>query len=64
MPMELVTQGLEPEMTACVEQRVEGRLLLVTPGPGGTGTVQRLISTDPFDYLDPRWQPGTVLPLQ
>jgi hypothetical protein len=63
MPIELVVEGLEPQATACVEQWVEGRLLLVTPGAGGVGTVQRLVSSDPFDYLDPRWQPGAVLRL-
>lgn len=63
MPMELVTQGLVPEAEACVECAVEGRLLLVTPGAHGTGVVQRLISSDPQDYMDPRWQPGAVVPL-
>ena len=64
MPIELVTDGLVPQAQACVEHWVEGRLLLVTPGAGGTGTVQRLISGNAQDYLDPRWQPGAVINLQ
>ncbi|HYG59882.1 MAG TPA: YlzJ-like family protein [Symbiobacteriaceae bacterium] len=63
MPLELVTEGLLPQAEACVEQTVEGRLLLVTPSHDGYGTVQRLLSTDPADYLDPRWQPGCRVPL-
>lgn len=63
MPIELVTQGLVAEEAPCVEQHVDGRLLLIQPGPDGTGVLQRLISTDPQDYLDPRWQPGVVLAL-
>lgn len=63
MPLELVVDGLAPQASACVELRVEGRLLQVLPGDGGMGTVQRLISTDPRDYLDPRWQPGAPITL-
>ena len=63
MPMELVVEGLVPQATACVELQVEGRLLQVLPGGSGVGTVQRLISTNPEDYLDPRWQPGASIPL-
>lgn len=63
MPVDLVIAGLEPEAPAAMEMMVEGRLLQVLPGQSGTGTVQRLLSTDPQDYLDPRWQPGTVISL-
>lgn len=63
MPVDLVIDGLEPQAPATTEMVVEGRLLQVLPGQGGTGTVQRLLSTDPQDYLDPRWQPGTVINL-
>ena len=63
MPLELVTEGLLPEATAPVERMVDGRMVLVTPGADGMGTVERLLSTDPADYLDPRWQPGTRISL-
>jgi hypothetical protein len=64
MPVDLVIDGLEPPAPAAMEMMVEGRLLQVLPGTqAGTGTVQRLLSTDPQDYLDPRWQPGTVINL-
>ena len=34
------------------------RLLVRLDGAGG-GTVTRLLSTDPRDFLDRRWQPGS-----
>jgi hypothetical protein len=63
MPLELVTEGLFPQAQNCVEHWADGRLLLVTPGEGGIATVQRLISGDAQDYLDPRWQPGAQVML-
>lgn len=63
MPVEMVIDGLQPQAPAAVDMVVEGRLLQVLPGQNGQGTVQRLLSTDPQDYLDPRWQPGMVINL-
>jgi hypothetical protein len=63
MPVDLVIEGLEPAAPATVDLVVEGRLMQVLPGQNGTGTLQRLLSTDPQDYLDPRWQPGMVINL-
>ncbi|HYF95479.1 MAG TPA: YlzJ-like family protein [Symbiobacteriaceae bacterium] len=63
VPVEMVIQGLEPPAPAAMEMVVEGRLVQVLPGPDGTGTVQRLFSTDPQDYLNPKWLPGTVINL-
>jgi hypothetical protein len=63
MPIELVVAGLEPALQTPMEMAVEGRLVQVLPSGDGTGTVQRLLSTNPADYLDPRWQPGRVVPL-
>ena len=58
LPLELVTAGLEPAMPAPAEVRVRGRLVQVAPVGPGAGTVVRLISSDPQDYLDPQFQPG------
>jgi hypothetical protein len=41
-------------------ERRHGRLCLARRAPDGTTTVERLFSTDPRDYLDPRFQPGTL----
>lgn len=58
MPIELVIDGMAPALPARVEMSVEGRVLEVEPGSDGMATVVRLVSTDPRDYLDPRFQPG------
>lgn len=59
MPLELVfaEEGpTEPPM----EIEIAGQRLLVQRS-GQAWQVVRLLSSDPADYLDPRWQPGTVL---
>jgi hypothetical protein len=64
MPVDLVVDGLTPAAAATMEMSVGGRILQVLPGENGKGTVQRLISGDPQDYLDPRWQPGAAISLR
>lgn len=61
MPIEMIMQGTEPEAAPWVEIQIGSGVVLVEPGGDGTGTVVRLISTNPRDYLDPRFQPGTRL---
>lgn len=61
VPIEdVLLQGVEPPPQAEVEW--EGRRLVVEPLEGGVARVSRLISTDPMDYLNPRWQPGSFIP--
>jgi len=48
---------------APVEVWKDGRILEVIPGPDGVGTVSRLISANPMDYLNPEWQPGSQVDL-
>lgn len=38
---------------------IQGVPMLVEPTGMGCGKVRRILSTNPQDYLDPRWQPGT-----
>ncbi len=64
MPVDLVVEGLFPTPAPRLEMRVGGRILQVIPGAGGAGTIERLISTDPRDYLDPAWQPGSQIALR
>ncbi|MCR4425290.1 MAG: YlzJ-like family protein [Firmicutes bacterium] len=40
---------------------VGGTQLLVTRLPDGTGRVERLLSTNPFDYLNVDFTPGAIL---
>lgn len=44
-----------------VEMQVQGRLCLGRRGSDGITRLERLMSTDPADYLDPRFTPRTVL---
>lgn len=43
------------------ESVIEGRQVLLRRGPDGMARLERLWSTEPNDYLDPAWRPGTVL---
>ncbi len=61
LPIEAVTEGLEPAPAATMEVRVRGRLVEVAPVGAGAGRVVRLHSTDPQDYLAPSLQPGAVV---
>lgn len=64
MPLDLVVDGLVEQGASPLEMMVEGRLVQVLPDGDGTGVVERLISTNPQDYLDPRWQPGARISLR
>lgn len=60
-PLELVWEEAAVDAPR-VELQVEGRSLVAVPGAGGQLMVERLLSTDPNDYLDPHLQPGAALP--
>jgi len=36
--------------------------LILEQTPGGTWRIQRLVSSDPFDFLDPALSPGRTVP--
>lgn len=40
---------------------IEGRSVVCHKDSRGQWRLHRLLSTNPNDYLDPRWQPGIVL---
>ncbi|AEJ39860.1 hypothetical protein TPY_1679 [Sulfobacillus acidophilus TPY] len=51
-----------PEDAAPVWERIiDGRLCLVRQSPDGTPRLERLLSTDPADYLNPAFQPNRLL---
>jgi len=42
----------------------QGSVSLLTQAlPGGQYKINRIISTDPQDYLKPEWQPGSIMNL-
>lgn len=49
----------EDEIAPAVPVNSNGRTVTVRQQSGGIGIVDQLLSTDPNDFLDPRWQPGT-----
>jgi hypothetical protein len=61
MPGHIVVGEYGEPAAEPVEMVLGGRRIILEPGPGGEGRIVRLISTDPYDYLDPRFQPGRYL---
>ncbi|MCL6588610.1 MAG: YlzJ-like family protein [Firmicutes bacterium] len=53
--------GENGSITGEIEIKQQGRSFFVQPLPGGQMKINRLISTNPVDYLNPDWQPGSVL---
>ncbi|MEW6192452.1 MAG: YlzJ-like family protein [Bacillota bacterium] len=58
LPIELVMKGTEP-IARFRETSVGGVPILVEEVSPGRGRLVRLLSTDPFDYLNPALTPGT-----
>lgn len=61
VPIEQIVDEEEIEPVRTVTHG--GRTVTVRADVGGYGIIDRLISTNPYDYLDMRWQPGTRIPL-
>lgn len=60
MPWEIVF----PEEVQSEDQlffTIEGRLCQIRRGADGWPRIERLISTDPQDYLEPTWSPRQPL---
>lgn len=61
-PLEMVLEEDSGTGPALVELSVGGRTVVAAQTAGGGLTLQRLLSTDPADYLDPSFQPGATWP--
>lgn len=62
MPLEeVLAEGEETATGGPFEMTVEGKKFLVTPEGPGQGRIMQLLSTDPADFLDPRWRPGNMI---
>ncbi len=44
-----------------IEIQKNGKSFLVSPTNGGRAKINRIISTNPQDYLNPEWQPGSIM---
>lgn len=64
VPLERVLEGLTPwDKRTFREVSVDGVRLIVEETSPGRGRVVRLLSTDPKDFLDPRYQPDACVSL-
>jgi hypothetical protein len=61
IPVEDVLEGWEVDPPQTVDVMVGGVLLQVEPLSQFAGRVERVISSDPQVYLEPQFQPGSVL---
>lgn len=52
--------ALRDDSAQCLAE-VHQHTCLVRVGPDGQRRLERLLSTDPRDFLDPRLQPGQLL---
>ena len=58
VPPEVVMEGFEETEPVLAEVWEGGRVLVLEVAGPGQVRVERVISTDPADYLAPRLQPG------
>ncbi|TCL61545.1 YlzJ-like protein [Hydrogenispora ethanolica] len=63
IPPELIFEDDSGENSPCepVEVKKGAVSLMVQPLSAGQGRITRVISTDPQDFLNPEWQPGTIM---
>ncbi|MDQ0416906.1 hypothetical protein J2Z48_001078 [Croceifilum oryzae] len=54
-------QAYQPHFQECT---VDGIQMVIEVFPTGKAQINRLLSPDPQDYLNPKYQPGTELTLQ
>lgn len=61
IPYELIFGHREDIKSEYIELKMDNKHLLVERLPNGSFMVQRLYSTNPFDYLDKRYGPGSII---
>lgn len=60
-PAEVVFASGEASTSSWVEVTQGERVFMVSLQPDGRKRIERLISSNPMDYLNPQWQPGQIL---
>ncbi len=61
LALEQVLGPSHAEPSDATLMRVAGRVCVVRVGADGRRRLDRLLSTDPRDFLDPRWAPGQLV---
>lgn len=54
-------ESADGDKGTAAEMIIDGVSIIVEPLGPGRGRVQRIISTNPQNYLDRRWQPGETV---
>lgn len=60
MPMEVIFPPLEAVVTL-KEIPYNGVNMIVEQLPDGRNRIERIISSNPMDFLNPQMQPGTII---
>lgn len=63
IPPETVFEGFETMRLNWIETEYQGIKMIVEPFENGTGKVVRLLSPNPYDYLNESIAPGSVVPI-
>jgi len=58
---ELFFNGWEDTITPLTDLTVAGVMMQVEMLGDGTARIVRLISPNPFDYMNPAWMPGNII---
>ncbi|BAU27904.1 YlzJ-like protein [Aneurinibacillus soli] len=58
MPLELIFQNDSPESYENTEVQLNGLTMLVQPCGVNEARIVRLISPNPYDYMNPSYAPG------
>ena len=63
VPMEQIFPANSEQKEQGVEAvlDIDGRRAICRRDHEGRWRLERLLSTDPNDFLDPRWQPGSIV---
>jgi hypothetical protein len=63
IPAETVFEGFENMTFNWIETEHQGVRMIVEPVANGVGKVVRLLSPNPYDYLNASLAPGSIVPL-
>ena len=61
LPLEDILSDETSRSKNFTEVQVEGKTLIIEPVNSYEARVTKLISSDPYDFMDPRFQPGSVI---
>lgn len=61
LPMELIFQNEDPSAYENMEIQWNGLTMLVQPCGANEARIVRLISPNPYDYMNPAYAPGQIL---